>query len=111
MNVRWGEKRQHVQLLFNIRHKSDKIVVAAEGYREQDPLASEHAGYLSTLDTREHVETDDCNDYKMYKWIFLIVCFFYKNEIFSFTGYKYDFFNICQRECKLVLLLLSCMYS
>lgn len=54
--------------------------MAAEGYREQDPLVSVHARYLSALDTREHVETDDCDDYKMYKCpFFIIIIIFYSN--------------------------------
>lgn len=62
-----GGKCQDVPLLINILHKRDKVVVAAEGNREQDPLASVHARYLSILDTREHVETEDFDNYKMYK--------------------------------------------
>lgn len=63
-----GGKRQHVPVLINIRKKSKKVAAAAESFNELDPLASAHARYLFTVDAREHVEVDNFDDYKMYKW-------------------------------------------
>lgn len=63
-----GGGRQHVPALINIRQKSDKVAAAAVSYTELDPLASAHARYLFNVDAREHVEADNFDDYKMYKW-------------------------------------------